>query len=150
MGTNFYLITPKKDIRDQYFGYNYELTDEPEWGYQIHIAKTSCGWLPLFQSHECFKSIKQLKTIYDTGEFFIADEYGTKYNWEEFDERVMKFNGGVKGVIPRQKIKRDPSDKFYDPLMPEYVPISHIEYDRYSDEYFTDEEGYEFTTHEFS
>lgn len=152
MGTNFFLMTKSKEVRDKHFGYNYELTDEPDWGYQIHIAKTSCGWLPLFQAHECFHSVKQLKELYDTGDFIISDEYGDTYNWEEFDERVVKFNGGYKGAIPRKRIEPDPNGMFYDRNMPEYMPVSHFEYGfgEYADEYFSDEEGYEFTTHEFS
>jgi hypothetical protein len=152
MGTNFSLITKSKEVRDKYFGYNYELTDTPDWGYEIHIAKTSMGWLPLFQAHDCFKSIRQLKELYDTGEFILADEYGTAYTWEEFDERVLQFNGGVKGVAPREKIEQDPHSRYYDRDLPEYKPISHFDYahGRYSMDYFTDEDGYEFTTHEFS
>ena len=152
MGTNFYLATTDRDTRDQYFGYDYELTDTPFFAWQIHIAKTSCGWLPSFQAHDCFKSIKQLKELYDTGKFFICDEYGDTYNWEEFDERVLKFNGGVKGAIPRKEIKQDPHDKFYDPYCPGHLPISHFEYadGRYASDYFTDENGFEFTNHWFN
>ena len=155
MGTNFYLMTKHKDVRDKYFGYSCSLTDTPEWGYEIHIAKTSMGWLPAFEAHECFRSIKQLKALYDTGVFIIYDEYSNIYNWEEFDERVLKFNGGVRGVIPREKINQDPYSQFYDPNMPEYGPISHLEYKGFmtangSSHFFTDEDGYEFSDYEFS
>jgi hypothetical protein len=151
MGTNFYLMTKSKEVRDKYFGYDYELTDTPDWGYEIHIAKTSGGWRPLFQSHDCFKSIKQLKELYGTGEFVLYDEYGTTYSWEEFDERVLKFNGGVKGAVPREKIVQDRNSRWYDSNLPEHRPISHFEYGygAYANEYFSDPDGYEFTTHEF-
>lgn len=154
MGTNFYMMTKSKETRDKHFGWNYELTDTPDWGYKIHIAKTSMGWLPLFQAHECFRSIKQLKKLYDTGEFILADEYGTTYNWEEFDKRVLQHNGGIRGVAPREEIKMDPNSRFYDHRMPKYRPVSHFDYKYddpyYSMDYFTDESGYEFTNHEFS
>lgn len=152
VGTNFYLMTKNKEIRDKYFGYDYKLTDEPDWGYQIHIAKTSAGWLPLFQSHDCFKSVKQLKKMYDTGYFILSDEYGTTYNWDEFDERVLQFNGGVKGVAPRKKITQDKTYPFYDKNLPDYMPISHFDYGHgmYDSEYFTDLDGYEFSKREFS
>ena len=153
MGTNFYLATTSKEARDEYFGYDYELMDEPIWAWRIHIAKTSCGWLPLFQSHNCFKAVWQLKLLYDTGKFKIFDEYGDEYNWEQFDERVIKFNGGVKGVQPRVKIENTPRSPFYDPRMPEEMPVSHLDYRHaygYENDYFTDEHGYEFTYHEFS
>ena len=44
MGTNFYLMTKSKEVCEKHFGNRFELTDYPDWGYQIHIAKTSCGW----------------------------------------------------------------------------------------------------------
>lgn len=153
MGTNFYLATTDKDARDKYFGYDYELMDDPIWAWKIHIAKTSMGWLPLFQSHECFKSIKQLKELYDTGEFKIFNEYGDEYNWSQFDERVLKFNGGVRGAVPRKKIKVDTTSPLHDPRMPDHTPVSHFDYKYdygYANDYFTDPEGYEFTKHEFS
>ena len=82
------------------------------------------------------------------------DEYNDEYDWEAFDERVLKFNGGIYGVEPREKIVQDPSpnSRWYDPNMPDTRPISHFEYahGRYSYDYYKDPEGYEFTRHEFS
>ena len=153
MGTNFYMMTKNKEKRDKYFGWNYELTDTPDWGYQIHIAKTSCGWLPLFEAHDSIESVKQLKEVYHSGEFIISDEYGTTYNWSEFDKRVLQFNGGVKGVAPREKVKQPNSySLWHDPDMPDTLPVSHMEYGhgKYASEYFTDPEGYEFARHSFS
>lgn len=153
MGTNFYLATTDRETRDKYFGYDYELMDDPIWAWRIHIAKTSMGWLPLFQSHECFKSIKQLKALYDTGKFKIFDEYGDEYNWPQFDNRVLQFNGGVKGVAKREKIKKDPKSYFYDRRMPEYLPISHFDYQYdygYANDYFMDDSGFEFCKHDFT
>lgn len=152
MGTNFYIMTKSKEARDKYFGWSYKLTDTPDWGYQQHVAKTSCGWLPSFDGSGCFKSIRELKNIYNSGEFILYDEYGTIYTWNEFDERVLKFNGGIKGVTPREKINQDRSSPWFDKNMPEYKPVSHFEYacGRYNDEYFTDPDGYEFSIREFS
>ena len=152
MGTNFYIMTKSKEARDKYFGWSYKLTDTPDWGYRQHVAKTSCGWLPSFDGSGCFKSIRELKNIYDSGEFILYDEYGTIYTWDEFDERVLKFNGGIKGVTPKEKINQDRSSPWFDKNMPEYKPVSHFEYacGRYNDEYFTDSDGYEFSIREFS
>ena len=50
MGTNFYMMTSDKEAANEWFEDSYELTDYPQWGYSIHIAKTSGGWKPLFQS----------------------------------------------------------------------------------------------------
>ena len=151
MGTNFYLSTKNKDVRDKYFGYDYELTDTPEWGYQIHIAKTSGGWLPLFQKHECIQSVKDIKKLYDAGEFILYDEYGEIYNWPEFEDRVLRFNGGIKGGIPVEIIKQDKSSPFYDKDMPDHIPVSHFEYGngKHAHMYSKDEDGYEFMEGDF-
>ena len=103
----------------------------------------------MVQRHDCFKSISELKALYDTGDFTIHDEYGDVYNWEEFDERVLKFNGGVRGAVPREEIEH--STLLYDKELPKYKPISHFEYGngKYSTMYYADKDGYEFTTHEF-
>lgn len=152
MGINFYLGTSDKEARDTYFGWRYELTDTPTWLYEQHIAKTSIGWLPLFEASHSIQSVADIKKVYDTGKFIIYDEYGTEYNWEEFDERVLKFSGGVLGAIPRKKIAKDPNSPYWDRDLPDYRPISHFEYaqGRYASEYFRDPEGYEFSRHEFS
>lgn len=153
MGTNFYLFGKNKELVQKYAPYSYELTDMPDFGYTIHIAKTSCGWLPLFQAHkDGICSVAQYKEAYNTGAFKIIDEYGIEYTWDEFDERVLKFNGGIKGVAPREKINQDRNSPWFDKNMPEYKPVSHFEYacGRYNDEYFTDSDGYEFSIREFS
>ena len=145
MGTNFYLMTKSKELKDEYLGYDYELTDTPFWGYQIHIAKTSAGWLPLFQKHNCIQSVKDIEKLYFKG-FLICDEYGTSYGWEEFTKRVIQHNGGIKDVVKRE-LKEDPWDG-----TKLYIPISHLDsvYAMDHSSYSTDEEGYEFTDVEFS
>ena len=150
MGTNFYLHTKNKEARDKYFS-TYELTDIPDWAYEAHIAKTSCGWLPLFQAHKSISSVRELKEAYDTGHFRIIDEYNRAYSWNEFEDRVLKFNGGILGVAPREKIVQDKDSPVYDADLPEYMPISHFEYGngKNAHMYFKDEEGYEFTDNDF-
>lgn len=145
------MSTHDQHIRDKYFGYNYELTDKPFWGYEIHIAKTSSGWLPLFQSHRCFKSVKELKELYDTGLFTIYDEYYQTYDWLAFEERVVKWNGGVDNAIPKTYHEVDKDAIFYDPDMPCYTPVSHFTYGngKHAYMYFKDPEGFEFSGKEF-
>lgn len=160
MGTNFYMITKNKTMASLYAPYSYELTDTPYFGYEIHIAKTSCGWLPLFQGHkDGINSVSEYKAAYETGEFDIVDEYGTSYNWNEFEDRVLKFNGGVRGTQKPEKIEQDKNSSFYDKNLPKYKPISHISGNiqsyRYMfvetyDDYFTDLDGFEFDRREFS
>ena len=154
MGTNFYLITRNKMMAQQYAPYSYELTDEPYFGYEIHIAKTSSGWLPLFQGHkDGINSVREYKSAYETNEFEIVDEYGNVYNWDEFTERVLRFNGGIRGVEPFREILVDKNSPFYDPGMPDHTPVSHFDYkygNYYMDDYFMDEDGYEFDRREFT
>ena len=152
MGTNFYLFSKNKKLVQKYAPYSYKLTDEPDFGYEIHIAKTSCGWLPSFQAHKSgINSVKKYKEAYDTGEFQITDECGNIYTWDEFDERVLQFNGGTVKNRTITPVEQDKSSMFYDCNMPDHIPVSHFEYGNwgYKDEYFTDEEGFEFCIREF-
>lgn len=150
MGTNFYFFTNDKSIAKKYASDKYTLTDTPEFGYEIHIAKTSCGWLPLFQYRETMPSVKAMKEAYDTGKFKIYDEYNKEYNWKEFDERVLKFNGGIKGAIKPQPFKSF-SSIFHGIEENENIPISHFDYSNgnYSHLYLKDEDGYEFSKSNF-
>ena len=153
MGKNFYLWTSDKNACNEYFSpHEYSVTDMPALGYQIHIAKTSMGWLPLFEAHRGMESVKDLEAIFKTGNFKIYDEDGRRYCWDEFTERVLKHNGGVQGAIPLTPDETDTRSMFYDKNMPAHTPVSHFEYanGRYADEYFKDSDGYEFTYGEFS
>ena len=128
MGTNFYLHTTDKKTCEKWFLYGeYSLTDRPMFGYEIHIAKTSCGWKPLFEAHDNMKSVRALKNIFNSGGFRIFDEYGEEYTLEEFQKRVIDWN------------KDNPE------------AISHPEYEngRWRRDFFIDDDGYEFMKTEF-
>lgn len=150
MGTNFYFFTKNKKAAEQIAPCSYVLVDDPDFGYEIHVAKTSAGWLPLFQGHENgAKSVREYEKAYNSGNFIIYDEYGTSYSWNEFDRRVLQFNGGVRGAIPITKNIKQIHDKksiLFDPDMPDHIPVSHFEYGngKYANDYFTDKDGYEF------
>lgn len=117
MGTNFYLQSRiPREVYDSF-----------------HIAKTSCGWKPLFQEDPPaeqrefdvnepmqIKSVSDIKAAYDTGAFAIVDEYGDEYDWEAFEKRVL-------GHAPDGRAHESSYD----------YPI-HV-----------DENGYEFATYEF-
>ena len=153
MGTNFFFFTHNKEAAKRYAPYSYELVDEPDFGYEIHVGKRSGGWLPLFQAHKGgMQSVADFKMAYDTGEFKIYDEYGNEFDWDGFNAQLLRWNGGVKGAIPREKIEQPQNLVYYDPDLPEYKPISHFDYGhgKYADEYFKDDQGYEFTAQEFS
>lgn len=125
MGTNFYLR------HDSGYG---EIQE-------IHIAKTSCGWLPLFETSRNINSVKDIKSAYDTGDFIIIDEYDEEYTWEQFEKRVLNHN------------KDDPK------ALSHIKPPEHFSYkdirDYYggywtSERFVVDDEGYEFSKDEFS
>ena len=153
------MITKNKTMASIYAPYSYELTDTPYFGYEIHIAKTSAGWLPLFQAHkDGISSVAEYKTAYDTGKFRIYDEYGTEYNWDAFEVRVLKHNGGILGVQKPEKIEQNKRSQLYDKNMPDYYPISHIQgnpqsykfINQFVNNYFVDSQGYEFDIQYFS
>lgn len=154
MGTNFFFSTKHKEITDLFSTAEYELTERPDLHYEIHLAKTSAGWLPLFEEHALLHSVADIKKFYDVfaPKITIIDEYGQTYNWNEFEERVLKFNGGVVGAMAKFPIVNEPDDKWYDPRLPEYGPVSHFEYRMTFDErqtFFKDPEGYEFCSKSF-
>ena len=133
MGTNYYLMTSKREYRGK-LGDNCELIDDPYFGYSLHIMKNSCGWLPLFQFHRgIIHSVSDIKQLYDTGDFEIRNEYGDLLTWDEYFEIFeTKYDLYRKGE--RKMVE------------------SHLDnkYRSYSIRYFTDSRGYEFTDQEFS
>ena len=113
MGTNFYFSSQNKELMRP-LEYAYTCTDRPRWGYEIHVAKTSCGWLPLFQSYPgVIDSMDDYHRFLTHPDVIIYDEYGTEYTYEQFVERVLKFNGGVKGVAPPEPANNDPDSFLY-------------------------------------
>ena len=125
MGTNYYLATSKKEAREKYLR-NYTLTDEPAWAYEIHIAKDSIGWIPLFQAHDgAFNSYKELRALVETGDFILYDGSHHLLSWQEFDSIIqskMDLKEDLQSHLGRNSV----------------IP------------YYKDLEGYEFTHGEFS
>ena len=151
MGTNYYFFTRNKEAVRKYFGESFNLVDFPDFGYRIHVAKTSIGWLPLFQAHEHCRSVEEFFAAYQSGKFRIFDECGDELTWESFTEEVLGHNGGVEGAIPKTPFKSNPASPFYDSNMPDHVPVSHFEYGNgnHSDHFFKDPQGYEFSKTDF-
>ena len=141
MGTNFYMMTKSKEVSDKWFGYDRELTDFPDWGYSIHIAKTSCGWHTLFQEHDKIHSVNDIRLAVTTGDFILYDEYGTTYSWDEFVKRVVEH--GDENSLTHI----DP-----DPKMPNFEDYygSYSLFCSYRKDYYRSIDGYEFCKSEFS
>jgi hypothetical protein len=150
MGTNYYLKTRNKKIAKE-IG-RYELMDEPDFHYEIHLGKRSGGWLPLLQAAPGIKSVKDIERYCTMPDVQIFNEYSEELTWEQLKEELIYWNGGYDGAIPKEKVERDPTWRFYDPDMPDHVPVSHFEYGngKYASYYFKDEGGWEFDKTDFS
>lgn len=153
LGTRYYLFTNDKSVKDKYFDDTAKLTDEPEFGYQLQIAKTIGEWLPLFHATKHIRSVKDIKALYDTGLFKIYDENGTELNWEKFSKEVLEYNGGT---IDKRTLKKVKRNTLYDGgSLPEHTPVSHFEskaitcYPSTLSHYFYDEENYEFCDEQY-
>lgn len=133
MGTNFYMFTDSKEMKP-FFGDKAEITDTPDFGYTIHIAKTSAGWLPCFEAHEHIRSVADLKMLYEKGNVKIFDEYGTEYDWNGFVERVVNFGDKQNW---RSHRNNDCEKRYYHSVDPD-------------DYEFTSVDGYRFSNSEFS
>lgn len=123
MGTIFYMFTDSKALKNKWFTLwdEYELTDEPSFGYLTEIAETSYGWKPALFQHEHINSVADLHHAVEDG-WLLMDEYWQRYTWSEFETRVLDFN------------RKNPD------------AWSHIEKDREAGQccFFSDTEGYEF------
>lgn len=94
MGTNYYMMTKNKKIAEKYFPGEYELTDSPDFGYEIHIGKRSAGWMPLFQEHsKAYGSVEGLKEFLKihNGDFCIYNEYNDILTAEQLDEELFQW-----------------------------------------------------------
>ena len=140
MGTNFYFFTQNRAVADL-MGPRREVTDIPDLGWELHIAKTSCGWKPVFEEHEQIHSVRDLDKFYHDHQrgIVIFDEYGTEYSWPQFVERVIKHG----------------TPKVFDPEIGMYTGNWRCESDNDCEPYnhwdgeYADADGYRFSTQEF-
>jgi len=82
------LIEEYHDINPNIEFYHSEIDN-----YKLHMAKTSCGWKPIFQKTDKYSSLKEMKKFYfdNISDYVIKDEYGDEYSWDDFVERVVDF-----------------------------------------------------------
>ena len=103
MGTNFYLMSRNKKLMREHFAVEteydikdieYAIVDEPYLGYEIHLNKLSWGWRPLFQRHKTIKTFKELEEfcLKNKSVISIYDEYGRRYTWKQYFERVYEHS----------------------------------------------------------
>lgn len=151
MGTNYYLITKSKKIAhnhfakkyefcDGYYDEEYELLDVPDFHYEIHLNKLSCGWKPLFQVHKAFQTWEQLDKFFHKYEksLKIKDEYGDEFTWDEYQKEIMdhakRTPEPMRWVYKEDEICGYPGKKYImtETCEPEeadlWVPFDHFDY----------------------
>lgn len=140
MGTNYYFIAKNKDFVRKYFDNEYEFCDEPDFHYEIHLNKLSCGWKPLFQIHKAFRTFAELEQFYDEHkkDIKIEDEYGDKYTWKQYKKEILDHASviptPVKWVYEEDTLCGKPGQKYLmtkecEPEEAElWTPFDHIKY----------------------
>ena len=139
MSTNYYILTKDKSIIEKY-GLTYELTDTPDWGYIVHIAKRSCGWRPLFQGHENINNIDDIYKLINEPTVTILDEYDKVLSTKEFEKEVIEWSKDDKEALSHiEAVEKDRlkngNRSYY------YLDNSKL---------WVDDKGYEFMSLDFS
>ena len=161
MGTNYYIYSKNREFVKEYFPDDeYSIVDEPDFGYWIHIGKTSMGWKPIFRYHKwAYKSIREMIDFFKqhNNDITVYNEYGERVY--DIDPIIHYADG-----YPREKCIWGKDNIFggYDVVRaPEnytgkdyiYTPFSHKEYENFTNRYrgytyrsnvITDDDGYEF------
>lgn len=170
MSTNYYMLSQSKGFAEKYFHGEYELTDTPMFGYEIHIGKRSMGWKPLFQEHKhAYDSVEGLMAFIKNNSVVLYDEYGIILIETELKENLIDWGGnqnkryykfvpeGVKGTLfgNKEYLKEVNSGEKYDIVS----PFNHKQYEKLMEpierafvdiKYWEDKDGYDFTNREFS
>ncbi len=150
MGTNFYLMSNNKKLIQEHFAVEktygftdeeYKIVDEPYLGYQVHLNKLSAGWRPLFQRHRTIKTFKDLEKLCLDNKNIVGiyDEYGKKYTWKQYFDRV--YDHGQRTPEPRKWVcEKNPYSKEDDYIVQTtvcsedeaeiYIPFNHKIYDK--------------------
>lgn len=126
MSTNYYAITKDKSLLNKY-DLNYKLTDEPDWGYRIHICQTSFDVVPLYQAHPGIQNLETMKQFIQEPNIQLYNEYLEEITPHWLIEHVFNVN---KTSNPNLHSREELSNKF-------------------SFYFFKDEQGNEFCNNEF-
>lgn len=150
MGTNYYMLTKNKELKDKYFNLldDYELTDVPDFGYEIHICKQSGGWKTLFQSHDnAYKSVAEFEVFVrkHEKEFIFYDEYLEMYSLEAFIEQIKYRDRDREGNIYKKHNSNEPLINHM-----QYYEENKWRYPYMDVQYWEDKDGYDFTEGDFS
>lgn len=168
MGTNYFAFTRNKELARKHFRKTewepeYELVDEPDFGYEIHLGKRAGGWKPLFQAHEnAYKGVNEMLKFFKdhAGDFEFYDEYSEKMTLDQIKEELVDWGNVSPDKV--QHCRKFFNGRCYDletvgPGEPWDIttPFSHIQYlklmrDPYAGKYWEDEDGYDFTEGDFA
>lgn len=82
-----------------YLQYEYDL---PE----LHVCKTSGGWVPLFEATKYYKSFKELESFYSKYKdvFTLYDEYNELVDFKDLKEKVFS----MRDIATETHLKPDP------------------------------------------
>lgn len=168
MSTNYYMLSQSKGFVEKYFPGEYELTDTPMFGYEIHIGKRSMGWKPLFQEHKnAYDSVEELVEFITKHSVVLYDEYGTILTEKELKENLIDWGENQTKqyykFVPEGIIDKPFGWKEYLQLVnenDEYDIVSPFDHKEYQElmksvescdiKYWNDKNGYDFTNSEFS
>lgn len=170
MSTNYYMITKDKDFVKKYFPNEYELTDLPYFGYEVHIGKRSIGWKPLFQGHKkAYNSVSEMIDFFKRfdNECMLYDEYNRILSIEQLNEELVKWGEyqttKYMKYIPGGRLwngKGGWKKYFTEGTIDDYdivKPYDHVEYGKFdidelfiSPNYYHDKDDYDFIDEEFS
>lgn len=93
MSTNYFILTKNKKIIERH-KLSYEITDEPDFGYWVHLAQTAGNYKPLYQAHEGIRCINDLCRLIKTeSDIQIYDEYRRPLTVQEFMDSVVMQDG---------------------------------------------------------
>lgn len=151
MGTNYYFFTKNKQLAREFFpsqrmpndrwGEGAVLTDEPEFGYEIHLCKISAGWLPLMEVQpDAYTNFREMEAFYlaHKDDLIIRDEYDEEFTWDAFKNTLIVHS--QRKPEPQKWVKRvlevfgtKPS-LYLEKCKPEeadlWIPFRHDEYDK--------------------
>lgn len=172
MGTNFYMMTRNKKLVEEFFPYEYEIVDSPYFGYEIHIGKRSCGWMPLFQNHDkAYKSVEEMKCFIKKyqKDIEIFNEYNEQFTLEQLQDELIDW-GEKQDIRYMKYIPEGVPDEIFggksylvESNKDDYditIPYDHIEYEKYDrsaygwrykmgSHYTKDKDGYDFMQGDF-
>ena len=110
MGTNFYFkLDNREKIKEAVDNNDFDLARELMDDCEIHLAKTSCGWLPLFQAHPGkFESVAEMKVFYETtpGVTIIDDIHYIMRGYENFEGKLRELGGNIELVTSEKELQK--------------------------------------------